>query len=72
MGAEELAVRCTGGAHARKHAHARLSTWLLLLVFAGVLVAFWFIAHGVALQYFVLFLGVMSWCVVAAQLGGAC
>ncbi|PWN97243.1 hypothetical protein FA09DRAFT_330880 [Tilletiopsis washingtonensis] len=35
-------------------------TWLLLLVFAGVLVAFWFIAHGVALQYFVLFLGVMS------------
>lgn len=27
---------------------------------AGLIVAFWFIAHGVALQYLVLFIGVMS------------
>lgn len=35
-------------------------TWLLLLAMAGIIVAFWFIADGVALQYLVLFLGVMS------------
>lgn len=34
--------------------------WVLLLVMAGLIVAFWFIAHGVALQYLVLFIGVMS------------
>lgn len=31
-------------------------TWILLLCMAGIIVAFWFIAHGVALQYLVLFL----------------
>lgn len=31
-------------------------TWVLLLCMAGIIVAFWFIAHGVALQYLVLFL----------------
>lgn len=35
-------------------------TWVLLLCMAGLIVAFWFIAHGVALQYLVLFIGVMS------------
>ncbi|CAO1637225.1 unnamed protein product [Sympodiomycopsis kandeliae] len=34
--------------------------WVLLLVMAGLIVAFWFIAHGQALQYLVLFIGVMS------------
>lgn len=34
--------------------------WVLLFVMAGIIVAFWFIAHGVALQYYVLFMGVMS------------
>lgn len=27
---------------------------------AGIIVAFWFIAHSIALQYYVLFMGVMS------------
>ncbi|PWN28940.1 hypothetical protein BDZ90DRAFT_250187 [Jaminaea rosea] len=35
-------------------------TLLVLFITAGILVAFWFIAHGVALQFFVLFVGVMS------------
>lgn len=39
------------------HTH---SVWVLLLVMAGLIVAFWFIAHGIALQYLVLFIGVMS------------
>jgi hypothetical protein len=31
-------------------------TWVLLLCMAGLIVGFWFIAHGVALQYLVLFI----------------
>ena len=31
-------------------------TWVLLLCMAGLIVAFWFIANGVALQFLVLFI----------------
>lgn len=34
--------------------------WVLLLGFAGLIVAFWFIASGIALPFLVLFIGVMS------------
>lgn len=36
-------------------------TWVLLLCMAGLIVAFWFIAHGIALQYLVLFLVRSVW-----------
>ncbi|KAI0323853.1 hypothetical protein GY45DRAFT_1332179 [Cubamyces sp. BRFM 1775] len=35
-------------------------TWLLILGMSGLIVLFWFVAGGVALRYFVLFIGVMS------------
>jgi len=35
-------------------------TWVLILGMSGLIVMFWFIAGGVALRYFVLFIGVMS------------
>ncbi|EPQ58684.1 hypothetical protein GLOTRDRAFT_137322 [Gloeophyllum trabeum ATCC 11539] len=35
-------------------------TWLLILGMAGLIVLFWFVAGGVALRYFILFIGVMS------------
>ncbi|KAH9935811.1 peptidase M50B-like-domain-containing protein [Amylocystis lapponica] len=35
-------------------------TWLLILGMTGLIVLFWFVAGGVALRYFVLFIGVMS------------
>lgn len=35
-------------------------TWIVIVAFAGLIVAFWFIADGVALQYLILFIGVMS------------
>jgi hypothetical protein len=31
-------------------------TWVLLLCMAGLIVGFWFIAHGIALQFLVLFI----------------
>ncbi|EJF62704.1 hypothetical protein DICSQDRAFT_154520 [Dichomitus squalens LYAD-421 SS1] len=34
--------------------------WLLILGMSGLIVLFWFVAGGVALRYFVLFVGVMS------------
>ncbi|KAI6100483.1 peptidase M50B-like-domain-containing protein [Pisolithus croceorrhizus] len=35
-------------------------SWLLILGMSGLIVLFWFIEGGVALRYFVLFIGVMS------------
>ncbi|GJJ12224.1 hypothetical protein Clacol_006465 [Clathrus columnatus] len=35
-------------------------TWLLIIGMTGLIVLFWFVAGGVALRYFVLFIGVMS------------
>jgi len=35
-------------------------TWALILGMSGLIVLFWFVAGGVALRYFVLFIGVMS------------
>ncbi|KAJ3903832.1 peptidase M50B-like-domain-containing protein [Lentinula edodes] len=35
-------------------------TWVLILGMSGLIVLFWFVAGGVALRYFVLFIGVMS------------
>ncbi|CDO68927.1 hypothetical protein BN946_scf185000.g70 [Trametes cinnabarina] len=35
-------------------------TWLLILGMSGLIVLFWFVAGGVALRFFVLFIGVMS------------
>ncbi|KAI0781439.1 peptidase M50B-like-domain-containing protein [Trametes elegans] len=35
-------------------------TWILILGMSGLIVLFWFVAGGVALRYFVLFIGVMS------------
>ncbi|RPD59247.1 hypothetical protein L226DRAFT_536265 [Lentinus tigrinus ALCF2SS1-7] len=35
-------------------------TWLLIFLMSGLIVLFWFVAGGVALRYFVLFIGVMS------------
>ncbi|KAM5542736.1 hypothetical protein V8D89_003697 [Ganoderma adspersum] len=35
-------------------------TWLLILGMSGLIILFWFVAGGVALRYFVLFIGVMS------------
>lgn len=35
-------------------------SWVLILGMSGLIVFFWFVAQGVALRYFVLFIGVMS------------
>lgn len=35
-------------------------TWLLILGMSGLTVLFWFVGGGIALRYFVLFIGVMS------------
>ncbi|KAL1702188.1 peptidase M50B-like-domain-containing protein [Schizophyllum commune] len=35
-------------------------TWVLILGMSGLIVLFWFVGGGVALRYFVLFIGVMS------------
>jgi len=35
-------------------------TWVLIIGMVGLIVAFWFIAHAVALRYLILFIGVMS------------
>ncbi|KAL1947254.1 hypothetical protein VTO73DRAFT_14215 [Trametes versicolor] len=35
-------------------------TWLLILGMSGLIVLFWFVAGGIALRFFVLFIGVMS------------
>ncbi|EPT00085.1 hypothetical protein FOMPIDRAFT_1163375 [Fomitopsis schrenkii] len=35
-------------------------TWLLIVGMAGLIVLFWFVGGGVALRYFILFIGVMS------------
>ncbi|TRM59822.1 peptidase M50B-like-domain-containing protein [Schizophyllum amplum] len=35
-------------------------TWVLIVGMSGLIVLFWFVAGGVALRYFVLFIGVMS------------
>ncbi|OJT13013.1 hypothetical protein TRAPUB_10422 [Trametes pubescens] len=35
-------------------------TWLLILGMSGLIVLFWFVGGGVALRFFVLFIGVMS------------
>lgn len=47
-------------------------TWLLILGMTGVTVLFWFVGGGIALRYFVLFVGVMScmyalWDIVGAS-----
>jgi len=41
-------------------ARRNLLSWILILSMSGLIVAFWFIAQGVALRYLVLFIGVMS------------
>ncbi|KIM87416.1 hypothetical protein PILCRDRAFT_814937 [Piloderma croceum F 1598] len=41
-------------------ARRNLLTWLLIIGMSGLIVLFWFVAGGVALRYFVLFVGVMS------------
>ncbi|KJA21073.1 hypothetical protein HYPSUDRAFT_759141 [Hypholoma sublateritium FD-334 SS-4] len=41
-------------------ARKNLLSWVLILGMSGLIVAFWFIAEGVALRYLVLFIGVMS------------
>lgn len=38
-------------------------TILTILIATGLIVACWFIAHGVALRFYMLFLGVMNSCV---------
>ncbi|KAH9857550.1 peptidase M50B-like-domain-containing protein [Lenzites betulinus] len=35
-------------------------TWILILGMSGLIVLFWFVAGGIALRFFVLFIGVMS------------
>ncbi|GBE82772.1 peptidase M50B-like-domain-containing protein [Sparassis latifolia] len=35
-------------------------TWILILGMSGLIVLFWFVKGGVALRYFILFIGVMS------------
>jgi len=41
-------------------ARKNMLTWVLIFGMSALIVAFWFIAGGVALRYFVLFIGVMS------------
>lgn len=41
-------------------ARKEILTWLLILGMSGLIVLFWFVGGGVALRYFVLFVGVMS------------
>jgi hypothetical protein len=36
------------------------SSWLLILGMAGLIILFWFVGGGIALRFFVLFIGVMS------------
>lgn len=35
-------------------------SWVLIIGMSGLIVLFWFVAGGIALRYFVLFIGVMS------------
>jgi hypothetical protein len=41
-------------------ARRTLLAWILIVGMSGLIVLFWFVAGGVALRYFVLFIGVMS------------
>ncbi|KAF5387143.1 hypothetical protein D9615_001999 [Tricholomella constricta] len=41
-------------------ARRNILTWALIFGMSGLIVLFWFVAGGVALRYFVLFVGVMS------------
>jgi len=41
-------------------ARREILTWLLILGMSGLIVLFWFVGGGVALRYFILFMGVMS------------
>ncbi|KAI0093805.1 peptidase M50B-like-domain-containing protein [Irpex rosettiformis] len=41
-------------------ARREVLTWILIFLMAGLIVLFWFVAGGVALRYFILFIGVMS------------
>jgi len=41
-------------------ARKNMLSWLLILGMSGLTVMFWFVAGGIALRYFVLFIGVMS------------
>jgi hypothetical protein len=41
-------------------ARKNLLSWVLILGMSGVIVMFWFVAGGIALRYFILFIGVMS------------
>ncbi|PSR71867.1 hypothetical protein PHLCEN_2v12252, partial [Hermanssonia centrifuga] len=41
-------------------ARREILTWVLILGMSGVIILFWFVKGGVALRYFVLFVGVMS------------
>jgi hypothetical protein len=41
-------------------ARRNLLTWVLILGMMSLVVMFWFVAQGVALRYFILFIGVMS------------
>ncbi|KIP10270.1 hypothetical protein PHLGIDRAFT_28525 [Phlebiopsis gigantea 11061_1 CR5-6] len=41
-------------------ARREILTWVLILGMSGLIILFWFVAGGVALRYFVLFIGVMS------------
>jgi len=41
-------------------ARRNLLTWALIIGMSGLIVLFWFVAEGIALRYFVLFIGVMS------------
>ncbi|KAF9009528.1 peptidase M50B-like-domain-containing protein [Cyathus striatus] len=41
-------------------ARRNLLTWILIFSMSGLVVLFWFVGGGIALRYFVLFIGVMS------------
>ncbi|RDB24261.1 hypothetical protein Hypma_008574 [Hypsizygus marmoreus] len=41
-------------------ARRNILTWVLIFGMSGLIVMFWFVAGGIALRYFVLFVGVMS------------
>ncbi|KAI0692214.1 peptidase M50B-like-domain-containing protein [Cytidiella melzeri] len=41
-------------------ARREILTWILILGMSGLIVLFWFVGGGVALRYFILFIGVMS------------
>ena len=71
MGEKKLVVSSFPSSSKRGD-NVNIRSWLLIFGMTGLIVLFWFVAGGVALRYFVLFIGVMSCMYVVWDVIGQC